>query len=92
MDLDCSHLFGLWTPLELLHAKWRQFRRTNWENVTLAYLRHGDNIFPWEVGDVVQVILKFNLECHIFWINDLTSKFLINDDDIMDQKMQYIFS
>lgn len=42
----------------------RQFNRTNWDNFTPAYLRHGENTLPWEVGEVVQVLLRVNLECH----------------------------
>lgn len=42
----------------------RRFNRTNWDNFTLVYLRHSENIFPWEVGEVVQVLLRVNLERH----------------------------
>lgn len=42
----------------------RQFNRTNWDNFILAYLRHSKNILSWEVGEVVQVLLRVNLECH----------------------------
>lgn len=45
------------------------------------------------MGDELQVIPRFNLECHISWISDLISKFLIHDKDIKGKdKRDTIFS